>query len=48
MERKKEQKAKAGLSRKDISEVLRGFYKENLEPKFEQIDHRFEQVDGRL
>ena len=48
LEKKREQKAKAGIGRKDISEALKGFYKESLEPKFDQIDKRFEQVDQRF
>lgn len=48
MNQQKEQKLKAGITKKDISEALKGFYKESLEPKFDQIDRRFERVEKKL
>lgn len=47
-EKKKEQEVKGGVSRKDISEILKGFYKESLEPKFDQIDRHLIRIDARL
>jgi len=48
LEKKKERKIKGGVSSKDISGALKEFYKETLEPKFEQIDRHLIRIDGRL
>lgn len=48
MEERKKPIKPSGISMKDISGVLKGFYRETLEPKFDQIDHRFEKMEGQL
>ena len=48
LEKKKERKIKGGVSREDISGTLKEFYKETLEPKFDQIERHLIRIDGRL
>lgn len=38
----------AGITKKDVSDALKEFYKTSLKPKFEQIDDQFEQVNSQL
>jgi hypothetical protein len=45
---KKKRSNKDGINKEDLSKVLKGFYKESLEPKFNQIDKRFDRVEARL
>jgi predicted nuclease with TOPRIM domain len=45
---KKKRPVQSGISKKDVSDALKDFCKESLEPKFEKIDGRFEKIDDRF
>ncbi len=45
---KKKRSNKDGINKEDLSKALKGFYKESLEPKFDQIENRFGRIDKRL
>lgn len=44
LENERNKMVKSEITKEDFSGILKEFYKENLEPKFDQIDKRFEQI----